>query len=51
MKPTTKKMIVTIINFVILIANAVLSQLNGSGVDGSTVATIGSAVAMGVSLV
>lgn len=50
MKPNTKKMIVTIINFVILIANAVLSQLNG-GVDGSTVATIGSAVAMGVSLV
>lgn len=50
MKPSTKKMIVTIINFAILIANAVLSQLNG-GVDGSTVATIGSAVAMGVSLV
>ena len=51
MKPTTKKMIVTLINFVILIANAVLSQMNGSGVDGSTVATIGSAVAMGVALV
>ncbi len=50
MKPNTKKMIVTIINFVILIANAVLSQLNG-GVDGSTVATIGSAFAMGVAMV
>lgn len=50
MKPTTKKMIVTIINFVILIANAILSQLNG-GVDGSTVATISSAVALGVALV
>ena len=50
MKPTTKKMIVTIINFVILIANAVLSQLNGSGVDGSTVATISSAVALCVAL-
>lgn len=51
MKPTTKKMIITIINFVILIANAVLSQLNGGGVDGSTVATISSAVAMGAALV
>ena len=50
MKPTTKKMIVTIINFVILIANAILSQLSGC-VDGSTVATIGSAVAMCVALV
>lgn len=50
MKPSTKKMIVTVINIVIFIGNAIISQL-GNGVDGSTVATIGSAVVMGVSLV
>jgi len=50
MKPSTKKMIVTIINIVIFIGNAIISQL-GNGVDGSTVATIGSAVAMGIALV
>lgn len=50
MKPSTKKLIITVINIVIFIGNAILSQL-GSGVDGSTVATIGSAVAMGVALV
>lgn len=50
MKSTTKKMIVTIINFAILIANAILSQLEG-GVDGSTVATIGSAFAIGFVMV
>lgn len=47
MKPNTKKMIVTIINIVIFIGNAILSQL-GNGVDGSMVATIGSAFGMGI---
>ena len=50
MKSDTKKMIVTIINIVIFIGNAIISQL-GSGSDGSAVATIGSAVAMCVALV
>lgn len=49
MKPSTKKLIVTVINIVIFIGNAIISQL-GNGVDGSTVATIGSAIIMGVSL-
>ena len=49
MKPSTKKLIVTVINIVIFIGNAIISQL-GNGVDGSTVATIGSAITMGVSL-
>lgn len=40
-------MIVTIINIVIFIGNAILSQL-GNGVDGSTVATIASAVGMAI---
>lgn len=50
MKAETKKLIVTTINVIIFIGNAIISQL-GNGVDGSTVATIGSAVAMGVALV
>lgn len=50
MKPSTKKTIITIINIVIFIGNAIISQL-GNGVDGSTVATIGSAIVMGVSFV
>lgn len=50
MKSSTKKLIITVINIVIFIGNAIISQL-GNGVDGSTVATISSAVVMGVSLV
>ena len=43
MKPTTKKLIITIINIVIFIGNAIISQL-GNGGDSSIVATISSAV-------
>lgn len=43
MKPNTKKLIVTIINIVIFIGNAIISQL-GNGGDGSIVATISSAI-------
>lgn len=43
MKPNTKKWIVTVINIVIFIGNAVISQM-GNDVDGSIVATISSAV-------
>ena len=43
MKPSTKKLIVTIINIAIFIGNAIISQL-GDGGDGSVVATISSAV-------
>lgn len=43
MKPTTKKLIITIINIVIFIGNAVISQL-GNGGDSSMVATVSSAV-------
>lgn len=47
MKPNTKRMIVTIINFVIFIGNAILAKL-GDGVDGSTAAAIASAIGMGI---
>lgn len=50
MKPDTKKLIITVVNIVIFIGNAIISQL-GNSVDGSTVAAIGSAVAMSVALV
>lgn len=43
MKSETKKMIITIINIVIFIGNAIVSQL-GNGIDGSMVATVSSAV-------
>lgn len=43
MKPSTKKLIVTIINIVIFIGNAIISQL-GNGGDSSMVATVSSAV-------
>ena len=43
MKPSTKKLLVTIINIVIFIGNAIISQL-GNGGDGSVVATISSAI-------
>ena len=43
MKPNTKKLIVTIINIVIFIGNAIIAQL-GNGGDSSVVATISSAV-------
>lgn len=43
MKPNTKKMIITIINIIIFIGNAIISQL-GNGGDGSVVATVSSAV-------
>lgn len=50
MKPSTKKLVVTIINIVIFIGNAILSQM-GNCVDGSTVATIVSGVAVGFAMV
>lgn len=43
MKSETKKMIITIINIVIFIGNAIISQLSNS-VDGSMVATVSSAI-------
>lgn len=43
MKPNTKKLIITIINIVIFIGNAIISQL-GNGGDSSMVATLSSAV-------
>lgn len=49
MKHDTKKMIVTIINIVIFIGNAIISQL-GNGGDGATVATISSAVVSSVAM-
>lgn len=44
MKPNTKKLIITIINIVIFIGNAIISQL-GNGGDSSIVATVSSAAA------
>lgn len=43
MKTETKKLIVTIINIVIFVGNAIISFIGGGG-DVSTVATIGGAV-------
>lgn len=46
MKAETKKMIVTIINIVIFIGNAIISYI-GNGGEVSTVATIGGALLTG----
>ena len=46
MKAETKKMIVTVINIVIFIGNAIISYI-GNGGDVSTVATIGGALLTG----
>ena len=43
MKNETKKLIITIINIVIFIGNAIISQL-GNGGDSSMVATVSSAI-------
>ena len=43
MKPNTKKMIITIINIVIFVGNAIITQL-GNGGDISVVATVSSAL-------
>lgn len=50
MKNETKKMIVTIINLLIFIGNAIISFI-GNGGDVSTVATIGGAILTGATLV
>ena len=50
MKPNTKKMIVTIINIIIFIGNAIISQL-GNGGEPSIVATVSSAVASTIACV
>ena len=50
MKTETKKLIVTIINIVIFTGNAIISFI-GNGGDISTVASIGSSLLTGVSLV
>lgn len=47
MKPSTKKLIVTIINILIFIGNAIISQL-GNGGDSSIVATVSSAVVFAI---
>lgn len=49
MKTETKKLIVTIINIVIFISNAIVSFI-GNGGDVSTVATIGCAILTGSTL-
>ena len=50
MKSETKKTIVTIINIIIFVGNAIISFI-GSGGDLSTVATIGGAFLTGSTLV
>lgn len=42
MKSDTKKLIITVINIIIFIGNAVISALGNGDVDGSTVALISS---------
>lgn len=50
MKPNTKKTIITIINIVIFIGNAIIAQL-GNGGDSSMVAVTSSAVATVVAVI
>lgn len=49
MKAETKKLIVTIINIIIFVGNAIISSI-GNGGDVSTVATIGGALLTGTAL-
>ena len=49
MKTETKKLIVTIINIVIFVGNAIISYM-GNGGDVSTVATVGGALLTGATL-
>lgn len=49
MKPSTKKLIVTVINIVIFIGNAIISQLGNTG-DGVSVAIISSAVVSAIAM-
>ena len=49
MKADTKKLVVTIINIVIFVGNAIISFI-GNGGDVSTVATIGGALLTGTTL-
>lgn len=42
MKSDTKKIIVTVINIIIFIGNAIISALGNGGVDSSTVALVSS---------
>lgn len=52
MKTETKKLIVTIINIVIFVGNAIISFIgNGGEIPVSTVATIGGALLTGATLV
>lgn len=50
MKAETKRIIVTIINVVIFVGNAIISFINGGG-DVTTVASLATGVATGVALV
>lgn len=50
MKSETKKLIVTIINIVIFVGNAVISFI-GNGGDVTTVANLATGVATGIALV
>lgn len=50
MKPNTKKTIITIINIVIFIGNAIIAQL-GNGGESSMVAAVSSAVATTIALI
>lgn len=49
MKSETKKLIVTVVNIIIFIGNAIISYI-GNGGDVSTVATIGVALLTGTAL-
>lgn len=42
MKNDTKKIIVTVINIIIFIGNAIISTLGNGGVDSSTIALVSS---------
>jgi hypothetical protein len=50
MKTETKKLIITVINIVIFVGNAIISFI-GNGGDVSAVATIGGALLTGATLV
>ena len=50
MKSETKKLIITVVNIIILIGNAIISYI-GNGGDVSAAATIGGALLTGATLV
>ena len=50
MKNDTKKIIVTVINIIIFIGNAIISAMGNGGIDNSTVALVSSVGLSGIAM-